>query len=79
MPTAEVCRRHGISSCDLLQVEVEVWRARGVCCARLRFRTPGGVRRWTGQAMACFATPYGLRYAAHCFNRAHAQQRGPAL
>ena len=29
--------------------------------------------------MACFATPYGLRYAAHCFNRAHAQQRGPAL
>ena len=29
--------------------------------------------------MACFATPYGLRYAAHCFNRAHAQQRGLAL
>ena len=29
--------------------------------------------------MACFATPYGLRYAAHCFNRAHAQQSGSAL
>jgi len=29
--------------------------------------------------MACFATPCGLRYAAHCFNRAHAQQRGSAL
>jgi len=29
--------------------------------------------------MACFATPYGLRYAAHCFNRAHAQQNGAAL
>ena len=29
--------------------------------------------------MACFATPYGLRYAAHCFNRAHAQQNGSAL
>ena len=29
--------------------------------------------------MACFATPYGLRYAAHCFNRAHAQQSRPAL
>ena len=29
--------------------------------------------------MACFATPYGLRYAAHCFNRAHAQQSRWAL
>ena len=29
--------------------------------------------------MACFAAPYGLRYAAHCFNRAHAQQSCPAL
>ena len=29
--------------------------------------------------MASFATPYGLRCAAHCFNRAHAQQRGQAL
>ncbi len=29
--------------------------------------------------MACFATPYGLRYATHCFNRAHAQQSRPAL
>ena len=29
--------------------------------------------------VACFATPYGLRYAAHCFNRAHAQQSRPAL
>jgi hypothetical protein len=29
--------------------------------------------------MACFATPYGLRYAAHCFNRAHAQNNRPAL
>ena len=29
--------------------------------------------------MACFDTPYGLRCAAHCFNRAHAQQRGSAL
>lgn len=29
--------------------------------------------------MACFATPFGLRYAAHCFNRAHAQQSGSAL
>ena len=29
--------------------------------------------------MACFATPYGLRYAAHCFNRAYAQQSCPAL
>ena len=29
--------------------------------------------------MACFATPFGLRYAAHCFNRAHAQQNGSAL
>ena len=28
--------------------------------------------------MACFATPYGLRYAAHCFNRAHAQNNRPA-
>jgi hypothetical protein len=30
-------------------------------------------------SMACFATPYGLRYAAHCFNRAHAQNNRPAL
>ena len=29
--------------------------------------------------MACFATPYGLRYAAHCFNRAYAQNNRPAL
>jgi hypothetical protein len=29
--------------------------------------------------MACFATPCGLPYAGHCFNRAHAQQSGPAL
>src|SRR5690606_15358015 len=29
--------------------------------------------------MACFATPYGLRCAAHCFNRAHAQNNRPAL
>lgn len=29
--------------------------------------------------MACFATPYGLRYAAHCFNRADAQDNRPAL
>lgn len=29
--------------------------------------------------MTCFATPYGLRYAAHCCNRAHAQQSGSAL
>lgn len=29
--------------------------------------------------MACFATPCGLRYAGHCFKRAHAQQSGPAL
>ena len=29
--------------------------------------------------MACFATPCGLRYAAHCFKSAHAQQRGSAL
>ena len=29
--------------------------------------------------MACFAPPYGLRYAAHCFNRAYAQQRGQTL
>ena len=29
--------------------------------------------------MACFAPPYGLRYAAHCFNRADAQNNRPAL
>ena len=29
--------------------------------------------------MASFATPYGLRCAAHCFNRAHTHQRGSAL
>ena len=29
--------------------------------------------------MAYFATPYGLRYAAHCINRAHAQNNRPAL
>lgn len=29
--------------------------------------------------MACFATPYGLRYAAHCFNRAYAQNNRQAL
>src|SRR3546814_19677041 len=29
--------------------------------------------------MTCFATPYGLRYAAHCFNRAHAQNDGSTL
>jgi hypothetical protein len=29
--------------------------------------------------MACFATPYELRYAAHCFNRADAQNNRPAL
>ena len=29
--------------------------------------------------MACFATPYGLRYAAHCFNRADAQNNRSAL
>ncbi|MXO67221.1 zinc-binding dehydrogenase [Altererythrobacter marinus] len=29
--------------------------------------------------MACFTTPYGLRYAAHCFNRAHARNNRPAL
>jgi hypothetical protein len=29
--------------------------------------------------MACFATPYGLRYAAHCFKRADAQNNRPAL
>ena len=29
--------------------------------------------------MAYFATPYGLRYAAHCFNRAHTHQRSSAL
>ena len=40
---------------------------------------PGGVRRRTGQAMACFAPPEGLRDAAHCFNRAHAQQSISAL
>jgi hypothetical protein len=34
----------------------------------------GGIRRGTGQAMACFATPCGLRYEGHCHNRAHAQQ-----
>jgi len=59
MPTAEVCRRHGISSCDLLQVEVEVWRARGVCCARLRLRTPGGCASWsrsTSGSRSCWRT-----------------------
>lgn len=29
--------------------------------------------------MACFATPYGPCYAAHCFNRADAQNNRPAL
>lgn len=29
--------------------------------------------------MACFAVPCGLRYAGHYFNRAHAQQSGPAV
>src|SRR5690606_2182418 len=29
--------------------------------------------------MACYAPPYGLRYAGHCFNRAPAQQNRPAL
>ena len=29
--------------------------------------------------MACFAPPFGLRYADHCFNRAHTQQSGSAL
>lgn len=29
--------------------------------------------------MACFATPYGFRYAAHCFSRANAQKNQPAL
>ena len=29
--------------------------------------------------MACFATPYGLRYTGHCFNRADAQNNRPAL
>lgn len=29
--------------------------------------------------MACFATPYGLRYAAHCFNRTDAQNNRQAL
>ena len=29
--------------------------------------------------MVCFATPYGLRYAAHCFNRADAQNNRPTL
>src|SRR5690606_15670164 len=42
-------------------------------------RNPGGVRRRTAKAMACSATPYGLRCAAHCFNRAHAQNNRPAL
>jgi len=42
-------------------------------------RNPGDVRRRTAKAMACSATPYGLRYAAHCFNRAHPQSNRPAL
>ncbi|MEC9347364.1 MAG: hypothetical protein VYB54_14140, partial [Pseudomonadota bacterium] len=29
--------------------------------------------------MACFAAPYGRRYAAHCFNHADAQKNRPAL
>lgn len=29
--------------------------------------------------MTCFATPYALRYTAHCFNRADAQDDCPAL
>jgi len=29
--------------------------------------------------MACFATPYGLRYTAHCFNRAYTQNNRQAL
>ena len=29
--------------------------------------------------MACFATPYGLRYVAHCYNRAYAQNNRSAL
>ena len=29
--------------------------------------------------MACFAKPYGLRYAAHCFNRADAQNNHQTL
>ena len=29
--------------------------------------------------MDCFATPYGLRYAAHCFKRANAQIHRSAL
>ena len=28
--TADVCRRHGISSATFLQVESEVWRAGGI-------------------------------------------------
>jgi transposase InsO family protein len=32
-------------------------------------RNPGGVRRRTAKAMACFATTHGIHYAAHCFNR----------
>jgi transposase InsO family protein len=45
----------------------------------LGYETPGGIRRRTGQAMACFAPPYGLRSASHCFNPAHAQNNRPAL
>lgn len=29
--------------------------------------------------MVCFATPYGLSYATHCFNRADAQNAHQAL
>ena len=34
--TADVCRKHGISPADLLQMEGEVWRPGGVRSTRLR-------------------------------------------
>lgn len=51
---------------------------------RVRFlipwlRSTGGVRRRTGEAMACFAMPYWLRFAAHCLNHTDAQNNRPDL
>lgn len=46
------------------------WRMHYPTCDR-----SGGARR---PALAGFATPYGLRYAAHCFKRADAQNDRPA-
>jgi len=69
-------------SLDHARAEIAAWvddYNPGATALDPSIRNTGGVRRRTATAMACSAPPYGLRCAAHCFERAHAQNNRPAL